>query len=100
MKTREDNYLDIISGLTSASHLLKSTCKSLFQGTSLIYQNLTLMIEDDMNSLQKAMAISFDFDKSLNQKYKKYLPVSLCTKISELNFDFTNSLKIDEIKLT
>ena len=57
LKTREDNYLDIISGLTSASHLLKSTCKSLFQGTSLIYQNLTLMIEDDMNSLM------LNFDK-------------------------------------
>ena len=66
VKSREDKFTQIIKSLVSSGANLKANCELLFSNTKSIYQNLTLMIEDDFSQLEKAMKKSFSCKEDLN----------------------------------
>jgi hypothetical protein len=98
MTSREDNFKKIIEGVISAGEVLKRSCESLFDNTANIYQNLTLMIEDDFSNLKKISGTSFDSEKQISKKFKKYLSAKLVSRIQNLSYDFTKVLNFEDLK--
>lgn len=97
MASREDNFTKIIEGLVASAGQLKSACDMLFMNTSHIYQNLTLMIENDFSYLKKVTKNKFSCEETLNKKFKKYLSAKLVSKIKNLDYDFSNKLNFEDL---